>query len=90
MIGKTPGSHDPSRPKNIQVPDTKLGKSSRKDFKDTGSGKIHKFGCMTFTEKQWKRFIANMTKMILVQVKQDEKRMKKAADKLKKSIEGKE
>ena len=41
-----------------------------------------------FNDKQWKQFMRNLANMMVNQIKQDEKRMKKASEKLKKSIEG--
>ncbi len=90
-MGKIPNSpHTPKpshTPKPLHTPKPPHANFSKGAPQPTEGGG-HKYLGMNFTAKQWKQFLNNICKSISAEIKRQEKRMKKAAEDLKKSIMG--
>ncbi len=80
-------AHKP--PKKKPTYKEKYPPSAPHETKVDTSGRMHQFGPMQFTDKQWKRFIKQLEQSISEEIKKQQKRMKKAQEQLKRSIEGK-
>ena len=68
-------------PKGAMKPEKGDFKAHLKNAEDQKGS--HKFLHMTFTAKQWKRFMNNLIKDVLSQIKKDEAKAKKALKKIK-------
>lgn len=85
--------HSSSKPSHTNPPKSSSKKPTYKEHygqKDpkNSSGKTHRFGCLVFNEKQWKKFMKQLEQSISLEIKRQQKRIKKAQEQLKKSIKG--
>ncbi len=55
----------------------------------TPTGKMHKFGPMEFTDKEWRKFMDTLARNLSRQMKHDQDRAKKMNERLKRVAEGK-
>ena len=83
-----------SKPSHTNLPKSSSKKPTYKEHygknppKNDGGGKTHRFGSLVFSKKQWERFIKQLAQAISVEIKRQQKRIKKAQEQLKKSIKG--